>query len=202
MRSFCFWGWRVLIYIKESTDVINILRYINEFTKNVGIADAQVDSEALLQVCVSMRQEFPHIDGLEKASTFKKVANFVAWFVYLAPIKSTLPSGCVRGIDSSINPNSVVAFDIALHCLQNSTICANDGDKEVANPLYVSDHSYADIIDALSRDVQPKTHYHLLAVLFEQITYKSNPHCEYQKGEENVYYPKVYDLPQDDMAGV
>lgn len=193
-----------MIYIDVDTDVVNILTYINEFTRRAGILDAQVDSDLVAKVCIDMRRKFPHVDGLDKASTFKKVANFVAWFVCHQPIKSAFPAGSVRGIEADLNASAVIAFDIALLCLQGSVISSKNGEKSISENLYVSDHSYADIIHSLAGHVEPSTHYHLLAVLFEQITYKSNPHCEYghEDGETNAYYPRVYPLTGDDLAGV
>jgi hypothetical protein len=189
-------------------DVANILTYINKFTKDLGIQKVQVSSLDVLRVCISMRQQFPHCDGIGSASAFKKVANFVAWFCSWAPIKSTFPVGCIRGLDSdSCNPNAIIAFDIAIACLQGSKIQSKKGEKTVSNPLYVSDHSYGDIIFALSQEkIEAKTHYHLLSVFFEQLTYKSNKHCEYGHetggiSKENNFYP-VNGIDYDTMAGI
>ena len=186
------------------TDVINILQYIDKFTLSIGFEDIQINSSQVVEVCVKMRQKFPHLDGLEQSSTFKKVANFVAWFIALSPVKSEFPANSITGLAGKYNPNAVIAFDIAITCLENSTIHSITGDRIVSNPLYVSDHSYADIICALSQaDLKPDTHYHLLAVFFEQLTYKSNPQCEYGRlnSSQNHYYPTAA-LHMDDMNGV
>lgn len=145
-------------------DVRNILDYINKFTKNIGIEQVHVHSGKVFSACMGMRRNFPHIEGIQKASTFKKVANFVAWFIQCSPIVTEFPPNSIKGLSGSFNVNAVVAFDIALFCLENSKINSCDGEKTVHNVLYVSDHSYADIIDALSQDcVTAESHYHLLA---------------------------------------
>lgn len=183
-------------------DVVNILTYINDFTQQLGIPNVQVSTAELLSVCLGMRRNFPHVDGLTKASTFKKVANFVAWFVSVGPIKSHFPADSIRGLDGTFNANAVIAFDIALFCLDNSQIATPTGNKTISKQIYVSDHSYADIICALSQDnLSPETHFHLLAVFFEQLTYKSNRQCEYGQDGNNLYYPYT-PFHMDDMTGV
>jgi hypothetical protein len=193
-----------VLYNEDSLeDVVNILSYINEFTKEIGLRKVQIESQKVFEVCVHMRQEFPHIDGLEKASVFKKAANFVAWFIACEPIKTNFPPNSIRGLKGDFNPNAVIAFDIALNCLNDSGIASKTGDLKVSNKIVVSDHSYADIIYALSQGITPESHYHLLAVFFEQLTYKTNPHCEYSpsNGHKNLYYP-AHSVDGDDLTGV
>lgn len=169
-----------MIYTGDTNqDAINLAYYINDYTKELKVTNIQIDPNALFNVCYDMVQQFPHVDGLEKASAFKKLGNFVAHFVARAPIKSSLPV-IIKGIQNP-NPNAVLALEVALFCLQNSKIIQSDGaELVIENDLYLSDHSYGDIIDALSEDICPKHHYKLITVLLEQIVYKTNQHCEYK----------------------
>jgi hypothetical protein len=188
-----------------SQDFNNLATYINGFTKAIKINNVQVDDNALESVCFHMVEEFPHGDGLEKASTFKKLANFMAYFICLAPVKTTIPI-YVRGIQHR-NINAVLALEIAIVCLENSKIIQQDGtDKKVDRPIYISDHSYGDIVDALSdKGICPEHHYKLITVLLEQIVYKTNDHCEYKPDNTDAtaqpnkgFYEKPALMSEDD----
>jgi len=190
-------------------DVISILTFIDEFTSEIGVQGVQINSHDIKTICVEMRAEFPHVDGLSKASVFKKMANFVAHFLSYSPIKTGFPENAIKGYSGRFDPNAVIALDMAIRCIQGSHIKGNNGNSKcVEHPIYLSDHSYSDIIFSLSQgDIKPKSHYHLLAVFFEQLTYKSNPHCEYkpENGQEqsSSYYPGPHPVDGgDDMAGI
>lgn len=178
-----------MIYTQDAgQDYTNILRHINDATHAMGIRNVQIDTRALWGVCMSMRTGFPHVDGLDKASSFKKVANFVACFLAILPIKTPVPQSMKLGALESPNLNAIIAFDIAVACLNASTIHRKDGSFPLRHPISLSDHSYIDIIDALSKGVTPHDHYKLLAVFFEQLTYKCNPDLEYN---DRQFYPKA-----------
>jgi hypothetical protein len=196
-----------LLYTKNAVDDRNnVINHIAEFIGANDGHDIQVDSQEVLSVCVRMRRDFPHVDGMEKASAFKKVANFVAHFLELRPVKSSMDIP-IEGIGTDYDINAVIALDIAIASLQGSIIKFDNGTKKtVDKPIYISDHSYADIIHALSEpNITQKTYFHILAVLFEQIVYKTNGHCEY-KGQVNAQEdgPGYYGyLPGgDDLWGV
>lgn len=181
-------------------DYNNILQYINEYTKAFGVNIVQIDTAALIKVCFEIRNAFPHVDGIESASVFKKAAYFVAHFIKAKPIRAEIMA--VGGAAKS-DINAVISFDIALAILQNSKILQSDGGtKSVDQPIYISDHSYTDIIEALSSEhFCPTYHYQLLAVLFEQLVYKTNRHCEYLPKPERGYYPTVHSVTGDSMHG-
>ena len=87
-----------------------------------------------------------------------------------------------------VDSNAVIAFDIAITCLNSSTIANKDGeDKALSNPIYISDHSYWDIIQVLSKGITPQLHFHIISVYLEQLVYKCNPELEYS---EMTHYPK------------
>lgn len=182
-------------------DYKNILQYINEYTKGFGAQNVQVDPTRLTQVCLNIRSQFPHVDGIDNASAFKKVANFVAHFIHLKPIKSSISA--LGGAGHS-DINAVVAFDIAILCLQHSHIRQKSGALTAINRgIYISDHSYHDIIEALSApNICPTQHYQILAVLFEQIVYKTNPQCQYSPEPSTLgYYIKPHSVTEsDDMS--
>jgi len=194
-----------MIYMENPIiDRNNIIRYIDDFFGENDMQSVQVDSSEVYEVCLRMRTLFPHVDGMKKSSAFKKVANFVAHFIEIKPIKAFLPDYTIEGL-SSFDINAVIALDIAITCLHKATIMRDDGKIDtIENPIYLSNHSYADIIQSLSFDhITQKTHYHLLAVFFEQMVYKTNRSCEYKdtdSDEPSAFYPEL--LPGgDDMYG-
>lgn len=165
----------------------NIIMHIDAFFLAQGVSGMHLNSSEVLSVCIRMRSEFPYKAGIDKASVFKKAANFMAHFLELRPIKSQLPNGYKIGDMVDFDINAVIALDIAIICLTDSIIRQKNGNTvKVCNPIYISDHSYADIIEALSNpNMTQKQHYDLLRVLLEQITYKTNRHCEYRPSEDD-----------------
>ena len=172
-------------------EYINLLGHINRFTKEMGIEDVLFDGSECLDVLVRMRKNFPYIRGVDNASTFKKVANFVVFFIAISPIKDKFPE-CIVGHLSKYNPNAIIAIDIAIFCLQNSEIYReNDKNVFISNPIRISDHSYFDLLSALSAedDVEIKPRYQpFLSLFFEQLIYKTNDHCEYTDDSKVNYY--------------
>lgn len=199
---------------RPEQDYNNILRYIDDFTSifvdQLSIDFIQIDTSSLAVVCSGIRQRFPHIDGFENASAFKKVAYFVAHFMWRKPIRTKF--SVIDGIsEERADINAVVAFDIAITCLQGSKIVKKDGTtKAIDKPIYLSDHSYKDIIEALSvGEICPEHHYHILAVFFEQLVYKTNPECQYSPDNpaedgspQASYYATSHSVTDgDDMMG-
>ena len=165
---------------EELEDLVNVLAYINDFTKGLGITPALLDPAIVQRVVRSCKLDFPYEEGISKASAFKKVANFVCHFVAERPMTSPFPAEIIGPELAKIDnhQNAMVAFAIAVRCLNGSTIRRKDGAKAVSNPIEYSLHSYVDIIDALSILVAQQ-HWKLVAVLFEQLVYKTNKDCQY-----------------------
>ena len=205
-----------MLYTETPTqDVINILRYTNDLTHELGLTEVQVDLVALKKVCFGMRNKFPHEAGENEASVFKKMGNFLTHFLAYKPIRSAFPPEIVKGL-RSFDPNAFVGFEIAVACIEKSTINFKEAEnKEIGNPIYLSDHSYADVICALSTDenISPQNHYHIYSVFLEQLTYKTNPDCQYTAENpsndgacSSSYYDGreiVYDPTKgDDLSGL
>lgn len=187
------------------SDLNNILIHISYFTGEIGLDEVRVNTAEVYDVCLKIRKSFPYFGGIDEASAFKKVANFVSHFLEVGPIKST-SNVPINGLDS-YDLNAVIALDIAIICLEGSQIISGQNAEliKIDKPIYLSNHSYADIIHALSFEhIMQSTHFHLLAVFFEQLVYKTNSHCEYKDGEKssssNAYYPS--NCGGDDLYGV
>ncbi len=163
-------------------DVTNLLGFINDFTVSVGFEKVQTEANLCQGVINAMRDidSFPHCDGLDKASPFKKVALFVCYFVSERPVRNEFSAQEVGENLAKITnrTNAILAFEVAIEALHGATLQTKEGEKTLANKIRVSTHSYTDIIEALSR-ATPSTHFQLVSVLLEQLAYKSNPDCQY-----------------------
>ena len=162
-------------------DMFALLTYINDLTKALKIHDVAVDTNVLRSLLLGIRQDFPHSEGIEKASAFKKIANFVTFFVADGPIIDPFPESVIGPELSKIanHQNAMVGLQIAIDNLHGATIHTNAGNTlRLENRIKLSKHSYIDIVDALSAATHV-THFKMVTVLFEQLAYKSNPDCQY-----------------------
>jgi len=162
-------------------DLFALFTYVNDFTKSLGVENVVIDPNEVRSILLGMRQDFPHIDGLEKASAFKKVANFMAFFISQRPIQSTFPKDIIGdNLAKLVNhQNAIVSFQFAIDCLDGAAIYREDGKTiTLDNRIQISRHSYVDIIEALC-GVTPMSHLKILAVFLEQLAYKSNPDSQY-----------------------
>jgi hypothetical protein len=160
-------------------DLLSLYAYIDGFAESLG-TKASIDSRKCPGIMQAMREQFPCKDGLPGASAFKKVANFVAYFVaerpIVTPFNSTLVGPDLARIEN--HQNAMVALNFAIDALHGAVIDRVDGPCTLNNKIQLSIHSYVDIVDAIS-GATPSTSFKLLTVLFEQLAYKSNPDCQY-----------------------
>jgi hypothetical protein len=161
--------------------MISILGYLNGFARGLGVKAIELDLDAMGSVVRSLHQEFPHKDGLEKASVFKKAAHFLTYFVALRPVQSALPPnfGPEKLRDVKNPENAVIAFEICVDALHHAVVRRSDQKViKLDNRVTVSDHSYVDIVDALTC-VTPRDHFKMVSVLLEQLAYRANPDASY-----------------------
>lgn len=171
---------RILYNTDDLLDAVIVLEFIDAYTYELGVRPAFVDGNIVMSVVNECKRDFPHKDGLDKASAFKQAAHFVCYFISKKPILDPFPVGIIGEQLAEIpnHQNAIVAFAIAETALNNSMIRRKDGDIQIKNPIRYSRHSYIDIIEALS-EITPSPHFKLTTVLFEQLVYKSNPGCQY-----------------------
>lgn len=162
-------------------DTINVLKFINEFTKGFGTGPAVLDTVIIEEVIQNIRTDFPHEGGIEKASAFKQIAFFMCHFIEARPIIEPFPVEIVQRLARVDNhQNAIIAFGIAEEALHCSKIERKDGALDIKIRIAYSKHSYVDIIEALSSIT--REHYQLVSVLLEQLVYKTNPQCQYKSG--------------------
>ena len=183
-------------------DIANVLGFVSRFYTTLGAPNARVDVDALGDVLVQMREHLDAHGGVDAASPFKKAASFVCHFVAEEPLKTALPesSALARTIREATgappNQNVVVALRIAMESLYGASLRRTDGREVVlSRRLDLSKHSYVDILEALS-DATP-LHFRYVAVLLEQLAYKTNPRCQYR-----TYQVSGFDSPECNLESV
>ena len=165
----------------DQKDISALMIYIHDYLELMGEKNVSINVGKCESILKGIKQDFPHHDGIEKASSFKKVANFVAYFVSERPIDFNFSAENFGDILVKIpnHENSIVALQVAIESLHGAKIEKDDGTTvELKQRISLSKHSYIDIINAL-RTVTPQTHFMLLSVFFEQLAYKANTSCQY-----------------------
>jgi len=162
-------------------DLVNLLAFIDQFAEGAGLGKIEVEPRLIESVLRGMRQDFPCQQGIDEASVFKKVANFALYFVSIQPIVRPFPAKVIGEDLANIrnHQNGIVALIIALKALEGAVIHQKAQTITIQHPIELSHHSYVDIVNAISL-ATPLTGYLLLTVLFEQLTYKTNPDCQYE----------------------
>lgn len=171
----------ILYSTEVDQDLLSLLKYINNFTKGIGEDGVEINVDKCRSLLVMMRQDFPHRDGLEKASVFKKVAYFMCYFISEAPILRPFSSNNIGDEMSGMrnHQNAIIAMQLAIDSLHGALVGENtDTQNELTNRIQLSTHSYRDIIDAIKTPTH-NTHFNMLCVLLEQLAYKTNPDCQY-----------------------
>ena len=166
---------------KTNDDAKIILTFINDFTRGGDYPRLSISDDKIFWLVAGCRKDFPHKDGYEKASAFKKLANFMVHFIAERPLPKPFPRALVGDGLSDIDnhQNAIIAFNLAIKALEGAVIHRQDSDVTLSNPIQLSKHSYTDIICALSR-TSPTTGFQLVTVLLEQLAYKTNPYCQYR----------------------
>ena len=161
-------------------DFLQITSVIDGFAEGLGIDIIDVNYDIIRGILAHMREKFPHVDGLERASPFKKAAYFFCHFAADAPIKKPLNASNVGDLLSKIpnSQNTILGFHTVCDALCGSWVERDGGRVTFSNPIAVSDHSYIDLIEAFS-SIVPQSHFHIVACLLEQLVYRANPSGSY-----------------------
>jgi hypothetical protein len=163
-------------------DTINMVAFINEFTRESGLEDVDISVPKIQGILAGMRMDFPHFEGQDKASPFKKAANFICYFNAERPLANPFPASLAGDFlhQVSNHQNAIISFLYACEALHGASLHKHDCNEPcvIANPIKVSRHSFEDIIDALAV-ASPQSHFKIVSVLLEQLVYKTNPECQY-----------------------
>ncbi|HAB55090.1 MAG TPA: hypothetical protein DCE61_01610 [Cellvibrionales bacterium] len=157
-------------------DMIATCAFIDEFLGALGLESADIDLNKIASILKGMRHDFPCNGGVENASMFKRVANFMSYFCAETPIVTSMPAG--YGDLSNYKLNPIVAVAIGFNSLVGSTIYKGEGPC-IIKSLRISTHSYFDFLDLLGSGLSPHSHIHWVSLFLEQLVYKSNEGIEY-----------------------
>lgn len=171
---------------REATLVHNLYSlatYMDRLAVGMGIQQLNIDPARLTRVVGALATpDFPHRDGIGKASPFKKAAHFFVYFVAEKPIMDELfnLNDQIRGIDN--HQNVIFAYQMAVDCLHGATLQKKENGNEVSvtlsNKIRVSEHFFMDFVEAHSACV-PRDDFKPVSLLFEQLAYRANPNASY-----------------------
>ncbi len=159
----------------ETTDYFKIMALIDSFVE-ANNAKIVVNDHKMFYMIKRIYSDFPCINGAENANVFKKSAAFLCEFVGEQIVEEF---ECQMSDELKKITNcggAIIAFHIVTTMLMNATV--QGGKANIKNPIELSTHSYIDIIDALS-SISLSRSFKLVAVLLEQLVYKSNPDLQY-----------------------
>jgi hypothetical protein len=166
---------------ERSRDIYNIAVYLDAFAKKLGIDSLQTDLNALNAVVNALASpDFPHVDGMEKASPFKKAAHFFVCFVAAKPVIDPMPESIISSSLRNIpnHQNVIFAYHITTDVLHKAILYKNGTAVLLNNRIKVSRHFFIDFVEAFSAAV-PVHHFKIASLLFEQLCYKANPGVSY-----------------------
>ncbi len=172
---------RLLFNTDPDDDVRIVLGIIDGFAKKSSSSELDVNDSKLLSLIRYLPTDFPHKDGIQNASVFKKISMFVASFCAERPVLGKLDKIDQMGIFNDIPQyeNALIALLIGLNALQGAEIRRGDGRTvTLTQPITMSKHSLVDVVDALI-SATPVASFKLLTIFFEQLCYKTNPDAQY-----------------------
>lgn len=161
--------------------------YLDKWAAGCGAQKIIVDQNRLHELVAEMQfavDNFPHKDGFDAASPFKKAGYFFVSFIAISPIvglkfEPNLNANSQRIEYSSRQWNVMVAYALVVDFLINATIQRTDGvSLKLTNRIKVSHHFYSETIEAF-RDATPQTHYKVASLFFESLAYRVNPDVSY-----------------------
>ena len=184
-----------MLFVQD--ELANILGFVSRFYTTLGVRRVSVDVDALEAALEAMREHLGgQPGGVEGASPFRKAAAFLCHFIEAKPIGTPLPLASTFGaalaerLGVAADPNTVLALRIAMESLHGAILEREDGKTfQLERRLDLSTHSYIDVVDALTDAT--RDHFKYVAVLLEQLAYKTNPRCQYP-----TYQVSNYDSPE------
>lgn len=178
----------------KEEQTITFLSILEAFTDSFIHGDVtqvetiKVDSAIVDTLIYAINEsEFPHIDGLDASSAFKKASHLITYIIEMQPITGVIFKDEIDNhysfthVLNDFNPNAVFALHLGISLINNHEMDKGNGEKvQPSDVIAVTEHSYYDILGALSESsISPSMHYSLIALLLEQMFYKTNPKLQY-----------------------
>jgi hypothetical protein len=170
-------------------DLKNLHDFAEGFYAQFGKDEVEVKYHELLAVPSKADAVLRSYVRIKTPSVFQSAAAFTIGFMHESPLRDPFgPSIFGQRIGHIDNhQNAIVAFEYSITCLHGATyIC---GEKEVIlnNPIKVSEHFYADTINAFATlprkgsvqlaPIASAPTFHAIALLYESLAYQDNPSC-------------------------
>jgi len=153
-------------------DYMSVVSLIDSFAKK-NDSPINYDQQKIFTILQYLDNEFC-MNGNKNSNIFKKASSFLCNFIAERPVDGfEISNKKLKKINNY--RNAVIGFHIVCTFIKGATV-GNDGIIE--NPIELSEHSYIDIIDALSQVTN--IHFNTITVLLEQLIYKSNPQLQDQ----------------------
>jgi len=160
----------------QKTDFFTVMALIDSFAEASG-GKIKAKEDSLFALTKRIHIDFPCVDGLENANIFKKASVFLCEFIGEQIIENIeSDSFCDKITKIPSYESAIVGFHVVTTLLNGATV----GDSTIENPIELSQHSYIDIINALS-SASINTSFRLIAVFLEQLVYKTNPKLQYSE---------------------
>ena len=108
--------------------------------------------------------------------------------VFTTPFRKGHTEAVDRIADNSRHVASYLILLYAINCMEDSVIASFP--ESPRRKIFLSNHSFYDIVEALSKIRGEKNSYRIISSLYEQIFYKTNPESQYDFRED---YPLIVD---------
>jgi hypothetical protein len=197
-----------LLYPAYGASALDYAKRLNDNIIDIGqgqVKSIEIDQIALHLLAESLcasRRNFPYLGGFDKASPFKKVAEFAIHFIEHAPILSFEPSFKMNAdLQRRKNYASVwYALTAVVTKLHGAIINRKDlGSIQLHEPIRWSNHTLLDLYEtldgyndihaassgALAQQAAQRLHhqrYQLFTLLIEQSAYRTNDKAMYTPG--------------------
>lgn len=181
---------------------------LNDNIIEVGLGQVksiEIDQTALSLLAYALcesRKNFPYMGGFDKASPFKKAAEFAVHFIEYAPILNFEPDFKMNAeLSRRKNYASVWYALTAVVTKLHGAVLHPDNSPSVTldQPIIWSHHTLRDLYETLdgycdihaassavfAQQTAARVHlqrYQIMALLLEQSAYRTNPHAMYRPG--------------------
>ena len=167
-------------------DITFLKNHCESLYEDFGCGKVEISSDRLWRVLANIQPVLSRNAATPNPSLFKRSAAFTIAFMESPPMDIPFTHGKLPDKFTRIpnHQNAISAFEYCRRALFDGQVYKRiSGKKEpqietIKNPIKVSPHFYCDTIHAISI-IDCDTCFHLLALLYESLTYKDNPTVSY-----------------------
>ena len=165
----------------------NILLAVEGVWERKGVKSVKINVRNIEDLAKLLHQarsgnKFPHTDGFQKASVYKKAAYFFTLFCTYKPITDIVGLEYIREEIWKAQGdwrNVYTAYLLVKESLRGVSYKNKYKETVLLNEINASPHTIADMVEAFSEPV-PTDKFKLAALFFEQMCYKNTPEAQYK----------------------